>query len=70
MPFKMLVTFSDGKVDSFNVPIEAWYLGNNYTLPIMDDRKIEKVVIDPDHVLPDIDRDNNIWENKNAGSAK
>ena len=35
----------------------------------MDDRKIEKVVIS-DHVLPDIDRDNNIWENKNAGSRE
>ena len=70
MPLKLLVTFSDEKTDSFNVPIEAWYLGNNYTLPIYDQRKINKVVIDPDHVMPDINRDNNVWENKNGATGK
>lgn len=67
MPFKMQVTFSDGKIDSFNVPVETWFLGNNYTLPIYDGRKIERVVIDPNHVMPDINRENNIWESKNTG---
>jgi hypothetical protein len=70
MPFKLLVTFDDGTMDSLNVPIEAWYLGKNYTLPLFGDKKIEKVVIDPDHVLPDVNRDNNVWENKNAASGK
>lgn len=70
MPFKLQITFADGKMDSLNVPIEVWYLGNDYTLPLFDDRKIERVMVDPDHVLPDINRDNNVWENKNASSGK
>ncbi len=68
MPFKLGVTFSDDKIDSFEVPVETWFQGNNYTLPIYDERKIEKVVIDPNHVMPDINRENNVWESKKTGS--
>ena len=70
MPFKLEVTYEDGKMDSFYFPIEAWYLGNNYTLTVHGERKLEKVVIDPDHVLPDINRDNNIWEKKSTSTTK
>lgn len=70
MPFKLQVSFVDGKVDSFNVPVEAWYLGSKYALTVNDSRKIQKVVIDPDHVLPDIDRNNNVWENKDSAPVK
>jgi len=69
MPFELQVTFADGKTDSFKVPIEAWYLGHNYALPIYDERNVEKVVIDPDHVMPDIDRENNVWENKKPATG-
>jgi len=70
MPFKLQITSSDGKTDSLSVPVETWFLGNQYVLPIFDERKIEKVVIDPDRVLPDINRDNNIWESKSGISGK
>ncbi|HUI28689.1 MAG TPA: M1 family metallopeptidase [Candidatus Acidoferrales bacterium] len=69
MPFKLQVTFDDGSIDSFNVPVEAWFLGNDYTLQIYDERKIDKVVVDPGHVMPDVNRDNNIWERKNAATG-
>lgn len=64
MPCEVKVTFADAQSDSFNLPIEVWYDGNTYVLPVYDERKVEKVEIDPNHVLPDINRDNNIWELK------
>jgi hypothetical protein len=70
MPCEIKVTFADAKTDSFNLPVEAWFDGNDYVLPVYDERKVEKVEIDPYHVLPDIDRDNNVWENKSGTAGK
>jgi len=70
MPCEVKVTFADAKTDTFNLPIEAWYDGNTYVLPVYDERKVDKVEIDPKHILPDIDRSNNIWENKSGVSEK
>ncbi len=69
MPCQVKVTFVDGAVDTFDLPIEAWYDGDNYVLPVYDTRKVERVEIDPNHILPDVDRENNIWELK-AGEMK
>ncbi len=62
MPTELQVTFADNQTKDYKLPIEIWFQGNNYVLPIHDDREIEKVVLDPDHVLPDIRRANNVWE--------
>ncbi len=70
MPCEVKVTFADSQADTFNLPIEVWYDGNNYALPVYDERKVEKVEIDPYHILPDINRDNNIWEYKKSESEK
>jgi hypothetical protein len=70
MPFKVYARFEDSTSDSFDVPVEAWFLGAKYTLRIPGDRKLEKVVIDPDHVLPDINRENNVWENRSKTVGK
>ena len=68
MPTELQVTFADNQTKDYKLPIEIWFQGNNYVLPIRDDRKIEKVVLDPNHVLPDIQRANNVWElSKDSG---
>jgi hypothetical protein len=64
MPCQLSVTFTDAKSDTFNLPVEVWYDGNTYVLPVYDARRVERVEIDPHHLLPDIDRDNNIWNRK------
>jgi len=63
-PTDMQLMFADGKTQDFKLPIEVWYLGNKYTFRLYDDRKVTKVVLDPDHDYPDINRDNDVWTAK------
>ncbi len=61
MPTIVRVTFSDNQAKDYKLPVEIWYDGNDYALPVYDSRKVVKVVIDPNHVLPDVNRNNNVW---------
>ncbi len=61
MPTELQVTFADGKISDYKLPVEIWFNGNDYRFPIYDDRKVEKVVLDPDYELPDVQRANNVW---------
>ena len=62
MPVKMEVTFADGSSKDYKLPVQIWYEGNDYRYPIYSSEKVVKIVLDPDHELPDVKRTNNIWE--------
>jgi hypothetical protein len=64
LPVILEVVQSNGKSETIKLPVEIWQRGGTWTLHYNSSGKIQKVVLDPEQVLPDIDRDNNVWELK------
>lgn len=62
MPTELQVTFANGDSSDIKLPVEIWFDGNDYSYPVYSDMKVVRVVIDPNHELPDVDRSNNIWK--------
>ncbi len=63
MPVVMQIEFTDGSRQRVDLPVQIWYYTNLWTSEIaVGDRQISSVTIDPDRVMPDLDRDNNRWE--------
>ncbi len=61
MPTELQVTFADGQTSDYKLPVEIWFNGDQYRFPIYGDRKVVKVMLDPNHELPDVQRNNNVW---------
>ena len=61
LPAIVQVTESNGKTGTINLPVEIWQRGGTWTFRYAATTKINKIVLDPMHVLPDIDRRNNEW---------
>ena len=59
MPFTIEVKLKDGTSQRMKIPIEAWLQNNMITFTIPTTSAAEKVTIDPDSALPDINRGNN-----------
>jgi len=57
MPAVVSVEFADGSTTAFRLPVETWLRQKSFAITF--DNPVTKVVIDPDHALPDIDRGNN-----------
>ncbi len=64
MPVFISVTDVSNKEYQIKRPVEIWRKGNIWTLKLDTKTEIKKVVLDEQHRLPDINRDNNIWDNK------
>ncbi len=43
------------------VPVEFWLEGARQTTLAFEPGTVERVEIDPDMYLPDVNRDNNVW---------
>lgn len=62
MPVRMEVSYDDGTSEVRDLPVEIWFSTNAWTVgfdPL--GRRVVKVVLDPEHMLPDTERANNIW---------
>ncbi|MEO7361712.1 MAG: M1 family metallopeptidase, partial [Gemmatimonadaceae bacterium] len=71
LPIRVRFTFTDGSVENFKYPAEVWSTNSvayvrQYSFP---GKKLAKVELDPDHLLLDIDRSDNMWP-KGAGGPK
>lgn len=63
MPVHMDVTFSDGSTERMKLPVEIWGAASTWRVPVQTgERTITRVSVDPDGMLPDTDRGNNVWE--------
>lgn len=63
MPVMLEITRANGKTARRVIPVDVWLKGARATTITVPGR-VTKVVIDPDEVLPDIDRGNNSWSRK------
>ncbi|MGE3173719.1 MAG: M1 family metallopeptidase [Planctomycetota bacterium] len=61
MPLRYRVTFADESTFERTLPVEAWFRSDRITETIATDQEIVEVRIDPDAMLPDTERKNNIW---------
>ena len=67
MPVRMEVTYDDGTSQRRALPIQIWVSTNAWTAGWnTGGKKVVKVVLDPDKMLPDTNRDNNTWEMEKA----
>jgi hypothetical protein len=61
MPIVLRLTFADGSSESVRLPVEIWYRGNRYVYAREFPVEVNGVQIDPEQVLPDVRRENNVW---------
>ena len=54
------VTYEDGSTERRRVPSAAFYTQDTNTLRVTRD-SLQKVTIDPNRILPDMNRGNNTW---------
>jgi hypothetical protein len=59
MPATLRVTFDDGSTAEVRVPVATWMQHTQFDVPVADGKRVRSVTIDPDGVLPDVDRSNN-----------
>lgn len=64
MPVIMAIVESNGKADTITLPVEVWQRCGTKVYKYTSTSKIDKVILDPEHVLPDVDRSNNEWNKK------
>ena len=64
MPTLVEVELEDGTVIRRSLPVEIWTSGDEFTLQLEFDHAPVRVTLDPDHMLPDVDRSNEVWVRK------
>lgn len=63
MPIIAKVYLDNGDSATVKLPVEIWQRGNTWTFKYPS-RDVQRVVLDPEHVLPDVDRKNDEWKRK------
>jgi hypothetical protein len=62
MPVQLEITFDDGSSQKVKLGADVWRRNElQYIYGLFSDKTIVKVVVDPDEVFADINRDNNVW---------
>ncbi len=64
MPVTLEVKLKSGKTDRVKLPVEVWMRNSRWTFLYPTTEEVESVTYDPDHVLPDVNPDNNVWPKK------
>lgn len=61
MPAELRITYDDSSAETVRLPVEMWNLGQRFTYRLPARKTVRSVEVNPRHVLPDIDRTNNVW---------
>ena len=64
MPFTVEIVMKDGSKQRLKLPVETWEQQKAITFTVPTTTEVDSVTIDPDHVLPDINRANNTMKVK------
>lgn len=62
MPVDLKITQANGKTEILRLPVEIWQRGGTWVFKYPSNSKIQSIEIDPDHQLPDINRNNNVYK--------
>lgn len=66
MPVVVEIKESNGKVSRVKLPVEVWQHGAVWKFAYASTSTIEKITLDPDNTLPDVNSKNNSWAGKAA----
>jgi len=61
MPVILKIQQDNGETNIIQLPIEIWQRGGTWVYKHASLTKISKIILDPEKVLPDVDRRNNEW---------
>ena len=61
MPVIMDIKFKSGKVNRVNLPVEIWQKNIGWSFKYDSTEEIDNITLDPDHVFPDVNSNNNVW---------
>lgn len=64
LPVIVQVKEGNGKVHDLKLPVEVWQRGGEWKFKVNSTSKLESVVIDPEHVMPDVNPGNNTWRSQ------
>jgi hypothetical protein len=59
MPVELALTLGGGGSSRLKLPVDIWFRGDTFVATVAGD--VTGVRLDPDQVLPDVDRSNNQW---------
>ncbi|CAN1516100.1 M1_APN_like domain containing protein [Flavobacteriaceae bacterium] len=62
MPVVLDVKTKSGKVTRIKLPVEVWQRNIDWSFKVNTTEEIMSVIIDPDHVFPDVNEANNTWK--------
>ena len=62
MPLYLQYQTESGNSDTLKIPVEVWQNGPTWIQKINTKEKLKSVTIDPDHVFPDVNPENNTWK--------
>lgn len=62
LPVQLKVTEVNGNTQLIKLPVEVWQRGYKWTFKYNSTGKIASVIIDPNNLLPDVDRSNNVYK--------
>jgi len=60
LPMTVALSFENGDTSTRHIPTEAFFTQDTHTISVPD-RSVTKVVVDPENLLPDVQRSNNSW---------
>ena len=64
MPVPILIKETNGTEHKITLPVEIWQRGGEWTFNVNTTTRITDVIVDPDKLLPDINRTNNTGNKK------
>ncbi|MEO5650018.1 MAG: M1 family metallopeptidase, partial [Ginsengibacter sp.] len=62
MPVYLQYETTGGKTGTVKIPVEVWQNGDSWIEKLNTYEPLKSVVIDPGHVFPDVNTDNNNWK--------
>jgi hypothetical protein len=62
MPVILKIDQTNSETAIIQLPVDIWMRGSTWTFKFASNHKIDKVVLDPEKVLPDTNRKNNEWD--------
>ena len=63
LPVVIKIIQGNGKTETVQLPVEIWQRGGSWVYKHASTSKLDKIMLDPENVLPDMDRKNNEWNN-------
>ena len=70
MPVVVEFKTKSGQKSRINLPVEIWQRNKSWTFKYDSKEELESIVLDSDHVFPDINSQNNTWTDAKNGAEK